>query len=113
MEKETQMPHASSEEVKTGDWLAGGGEMGGLIRSFDWSQTPLGPLENWSQSLRLTVNLCLNAPMPLLLWWGPEQFQFCNDACHSLLDQSRRSLALGQGGPELWEESWERLRPGL
>ena len=26
-------------------WLAGGGELGQLIRAFDWSRTPLGPAE--------------------------------------------------------------------
>ena len=29
-------------------WLAGGGEMGELIRAFDWSKTQIGPIENWS-----------------------------------------------------------------
>ena len=27
-------------------FLSGGGEMGALMRSLDWSQTPLGPVEN-------------------------------------------------------------------
>ena len=30
----------------------GGGEMGALMRAFDWSRTPLGPVETWPQSLR-------------------------------------------------------------
>ena len=36
------------------NWLAGGGEMGALIRAMDWSATPLGPPEGWPQSLRTT-----------------------------------------------------------
>jgi len=31
------------------DWIAGGGEMGALVRSLDWSKTPLGPLDSWPQ----------------------------------------------------------------
>jgi hypothetical protein len=31
---------------RTADFLAGGGEMGGLMRSIDWSQTTAGPLSN-------------------------------------------------------------------
>jgi hypothetical protein len=34
-------------EISTADWLVGGGEMGALIRSMDWSKTPLGPIESW------------------------------------------------------------------
>jgi light-regulated signal transduction histidine kinase (bacteriophytochrome) len=29
--------------------------MGKLVRSMDWSHTPLGPLESWPQSLRTAV----------------------------------------------------------
>jgi hypothetical protein len=32
--------------------LRNGGEMGDLIRAFDWSRTPLGPLQQWPQHLR-------------------------------------------------------------
>ena len=28
-------------------WLAGGGELGGLMRAKDWAATPLGPVEAW------------------------------------------------------------------
>src|SRR6185503_8329495 len=59
--------------------FAGGGEMGALMRSMDWSQTPLGPAERWSQSLRTTVNILLAHRFPLLLWWGPELCQLYND----------------------------------
>ncbi len=33
-----------------GDFLAGGGEMGALMRAHDWSQPPLGPAEGWPQA---------------------------------------------------------------
>src|SRR5665213_4353406 len=34
------------------NWIAGEGEMARLIREKDWSETTLGPLESWPQSLR-------------------------------------------------------------
>jgi len=37
------------------DWLTGGGEMGERTRAFDWSQTPVGPVEDWPQSLKTAV----------------------------------------------------------
>ncbi|QOY95909.1 response regulator [Massilia sp. UMI-21] len=62
------------------NWLAGGGEMGALIRAMDWSATPLGPLERWPQSLRTTVSLCLSSTFPILVCWGEQDIQIYNDA---------------------------------
>jgi signal transduction histidine kinase/ActR/RegA family two-component response regulator len=39
--------------------LAGGGEMGALVRSVDWSTTSLGLVSGWSEALRTTVGLLL------------------------------------------------------
>ncbi|MBD3563232.1 hypothetical protein H6S82_30995, partial [Planktothrix sp. FACHB-1355] len=44
--------------------LAGGGEMGALIRSYDWSLTKLGAIESWSGSLRTALSICLNSRFP-------------------------------------------------
>ena len=43
------------------DLFSGGGEMGELMRAYDWSATPLGPPETWSQSLRVVVRIMLLA----------------------------------------------------
>ncbi len=42
-----------SKEAANGllDFLARGGEMGALLRAFDWSSIPLGPIERRSQRL--------------------------------------------------------------
>jgi len=37
--------------------FSGGGEMGALMRALDWSQTPLGPVSNWTQSLKTAVRI--------------------------------------------------------
>ena len=61
------------------EWLAGGGGMGRDIRAMDWSQTPLGPIEAWPQSLRTTVSLCLASTFPILIAWGAQRMQIYND----------------------------------
>jgi hypothetical protein len=53
------------------DCLAGGGEMGALMRSMDWSKTPIGPVESWSLTLRTIVRLMLWNRLQIFLWWGP------------------------------------------
>ena len=49
------------------DFLAGGGEMGALMRAYDWSRSPLGKPETWPQSLRTAVRILLNTNHPIHL----------------------------------------------
>jgi PAS domain S-box-containing protein len=58
--------------------------MAALIRAFDWSQTPLGPLEGWSGTLKSTLSFMLGAPMPLVLLWSEQGFMIYNDAYAAL-----------------------------
>jgi len=82
-------------------WLAGGGEMGALIRSMDWSKTPLGPLHTWPQSLRTSVSLCLSSTFPILVAWGPDDIQIYNDAYRPICgDLHPRSM--GGAFKEIW-----------
>ena len=37
------------------------GEMAERVRAFDWSTTPLGPMDQWPQSLRTVVNILLSS----------------------------------------------------
>jgi len=88
------------------NWLAGGGEMGALIRSMDWSATPLGPLESWPQSLRTTVSLCLSSTFPILVCWGERDIQIYNDAYRPICgDLHPKSM----GGP--FKEIWASALP--
>ncbi|WP_316764989.1 ATP-binding protein [Pedobacter aquatilis] len=71
----------STDKINKADHLLhDGGKMGELIRSMDWSDSPLGPIEKWPQSLLTSLNLCLSSTFPILIAWGPETIQFYNDA---------------------------------
>jgi hypothetical protein len=41
------------------DVFAGGGEMGALMRSIDWSKTAVGPVDKWPQSLKTALSILL------------------------------------------------------
>jgi len=43
------------------EFLHGGGEVGALMQSMDWSKTKLGPMENWPKSLKTVVGICLSS----------------------------------------------------
>ncbi len=92
------------------DFLAGGGEMGELIRRRDWSATPIGPVESWSPALRMMVRFLLANRFPLLLWWGPDYVSIYNDPYRPVLG-AKHPAALGQPVRECWSEIWHVLKP--
>ncbi|MDB5252936.1 MAG: hypothetical protein JWP27_2105, partial [Flaviaesturariibacter sp.] len=88
-------------------FLKGGGEMGALIRAYDWSRTSLGDPAGWPQSLRTTVGIVLQSRFPMILWWGIDSIQVYNDAYRaSLGDDGLHPAALGQTGASCWGERW-------
>ena len=87
------------------DWLVGGGKMGELIRSMDWSKTPLGPIGSWPQSLRTTVSLCLASNFPISLAWGPKHVQIYNDGYWPICGE-KHPHATGQDFSESWASAW-------
>jgi signal transduction histidine kinase/DNA-binding response OmpR family regulator len=94
-------------------FLLGGGEMGERIRAFDWARHPLGPAEQWPQSLKSAVSICVGSRFPILLWWGPQLFMLYNDAYRPMLGTTKHPRALGQAGRECWPEIWHIIGPML
>ncbi len=91
-------------------WLQGGGEMGSLIRAFDWTKTAIGAAETWSPALRTMVRFLLANRFPLLLWWGPEYISIYNDPYRPVLGKKHPG-ALGLPVRECWSEIWHILQP--
>ncbi|MDO6473488.1 ATP-binding protein [Maribacter sp. 1_MG-2023] len=95
-------------------FLDDGGEMGKLMREKDWSLTPLGAPEGWPQSLRTTVNIILNSPFPMFLFWGDTLKGFYNDAYRPILGvDGKHPKILGLNGAEAWAEIWKDIYPML
>ena len=90
------------------EWLVGGGEMGRLIRSLDWSRTPLGAIEEWPQSLRTTVSLCVASNFPISLVWGPHCVQIYNDGYWPICG-GKHPASLGQDFRECWASAWPAI----
>ena len=84
--------------------------MGARVRAFDWSQTPVGPIESWPQSLRGTIKTLLASRYPMILLWGPELIQIYNDA-YLLLLGDKHPHALGRSIRETQAESWDAIGP--
>lgn len=86
------------------------GEMGEMIRDFDWTKTPLGPPENWPENLRVSTSILLNSQFPMFVWWGPEMITIYNDAYRVILGD-KHPAALGSPGPKVWAEIWDVVGP--
>ncbi len=103
---QTRSHQTSSEEL-----FAGNGEMAVLMRAFDWSASPLGPVETWSPALRMIVRFLLANRFPQLLWWGPRYIQIYNDAYRPIPGEKHPAKALGQPASECWAEIWDVIGP--
>lgn len=95
------------------DFLRGGGELGGIIRAYDWAASPLGAPEGWPAALKTAVRLMLSTGHPMFIWWGPELIQFYNDAYRRSIGPERHPGAIGQRGRDCWEEIWPIIGPQI
>ena len=94
----------SSATPPAGAALRGGGEMGAIMRAFDWGKTVVGPVESWPQSLRTALSILLDSQYPMYIAWGPEFIEFYNDAFRPILGS--KHPVIGGRSPETWAEIW-------
>ncbi len=87
--------------------------MSDLIASLDWMSTPVGPIEQWPQSLRTAVSICLSSRFPMLIWWGADLVMLYNDAYRPILGSKKHPQALGATGAKTWPEIWHVIAPML
>jgi len=93
-------------------WPIGDGQIPQLIRAKDWSGTPLGPVDDWTQSLKTTVDLMLAAEAQIVLFCGPQFVALYNEAYRPTIGDKHPS-ALGRPAQEHWGELWDDLEPLL
>jgi PAS domain S-box-containing protein len=68
------------EQSESSNWPVGGGTMGTLMRTHDWSTTSAGPPSTWSHSLKAAAQILLRLPVPGVLLWGRDGTVLYNDA---------------------------------
>jgi len=90
--------------------LAGGGELGALMRAMDWSGTALGSVDTWPQALRTSVRIMLTSRQPMFVWWGEELINLYNDAYKTIVG-GKHPQALGQPAAVVWREIWDQIGP--
>ena len=107
----SSMPRKTTESSPDSP-IHGTSRMAELIRTHDWTSTPLGALQDWSEPLLLSANLMLSCAFPALVFWGKEAVQLYNDAFIPLLAE-RHPSGLGQTAQECWWDAWQTVGPNL
>jgi two-component sensor histidine kinase len=97
-------------DINPMDFLAGQSEMAGRIRSFDWTAHPIGPPNDWPQSLRSALSICLHSAFPTAIYWGSELRLLYNDAW-APIPGPRHPAALGAPAREVWYDIWDVIEP--
>jgi len=105
-------PRSKSTRGASTDFLAGGGDMGALMRAKDWAATPLGPAEYWPQSLKTVIRILLTSRYAMWMAWGKDLTVFYNDAYLPTLGV-KHGWALGAPATEVWKEIWPDIGPRI
>ncbi len=80
------------------------------MRAHDWAATSLGPAEQWPQSLRSALSICLGSSFQIAIYWGAELSLLYNEAWRPILG-TKHPYALGRPGSEVWPEIWDTIGP--
>lgn len=92
-------------------FLNGGGQMGALIRAFNWANNPLGAPAGWPIALKQTVSMMLKNSFPVLICWGPDYTQLYNDAFRPINGETKHPQALGGSAETTYSEIWQTIGP--
>lgn len=92
------------------NWPPGDSELARMIRTKDWSNTALGPIDTWSDTLRTVVSSVLDNRFEMILLWGPQLLQIYNDAYAHLM-RDKHPTYLGRPTQECWPEVWHFNAP--
>ncbi|MFZ1412888.1 MAG: ATP-binding protein [Micropruina sp.] len=91
--------------------LTHGGEVGRRVVETDWSDSPLGALEDWPTTLKVAASVCWGSTFPMLVLWGRDHLTLYNDASAPSLGADREPDALGKPAPAVWKETWAQVAP--
>jgi PAS domain S-box-containing protein len=101
------------EEAVTEGWVRAGGALAKLVHQFDWTTTPLGPSQDWPQSLKTIVRVMLASRFAMWMSWGPDLTFLYNDAYAKMTLGKKHPWALGKPSQKVWEEIWNDIGPRI
>lgn len=103
-----------NEDIARSAWplkfLDGGGDIGAMMRTHDWSLSPLGHPTAWPSALRTAVGMMIHSDFPMFVAWGPELGFLYNDSYAQILGR-KHPASLGKRFHDVWTEIWDDIHP--
>lgn len=93
------------------DLLKDCGDNGRKIFHRDWSDTALGPLNNWPTILQTSLMTCLESRFPMGINWGNDLIHLYNDAAKPIVEGHEENSTLGSPISEIYPEIWTIIEP--
>ncbi|KAF2470863.1 uncharacterized protein BDR25DRAFT_342712 [Lindgomyces ingoldianus] len=81
-----------------------------FFRTTDWSKSKLGPLTEWSPTLRLFTRMLFADSRAACLWWGPDLVAIYNEAYMPLSGQVHPKL-MGSTFINAYPDLWDGIQP--
>ena len=98
-------------ETKTNfPFLAGGELTAELIRNKNWSNSEVGDIDSWPETLRVALGIVLKSKIPMFVSWGKSRIFFYNDA-YALILGNKHPAALGKRFEDVWHDIWIDIEP--
>lgn len=79
------------------------------FQQFDWTGTPLGPVDAWPRALQSAVSIAFGCAFPVVVRWGSDLIQIYNDAYIELMG-AQHPRGFGRPMREVWPEGWEAMQ---
>ncbi|KAF0475485.1 protein-histidine kinase [Gigaspora margarita] len=77
-----------------------------MVYNFDWSSTPLGPMDTWDPALKNATNLCLKTEFPMCMFIDPSNWILLHNKAFVPLIK-RTDPALGKRTKDYWPDIYE------
>ena len=84
--------------------------MAPMIRARDWSDSALGQIDAWPDTLKSILGVGLNSRFPVCIYWGADYHLLYNDPW-SAIPGDKHPWALGRPAREAWADIWPILQP--
>jgi signal transduction histidine kinase len=99
---------------KFANLFKGSSGMHAMVNAYDWNDSAVGQIEQWPETLRTAVSICLESRFPIWIAWGREDMtMFYNDAYVQMLATDKHPQFFGRSAKNCWHEIWDVIGPLL
>ncbi|KAF0555753.1 protein-histidine kinase [Gigaspora margarita] len=77
-----------------------------MFYNFDWSSTPLGPMDTWDPAIKNATNLCLKTEFPISIYCDPPNWLLLYNKAFVPIIKTNHP-ALGRSVKDIWPKVYE------